>query len=429
MVCLLGAAWLGLGTALAQTTSGPSLAVPQVSTPPRIDGNLSEACWQTPPPITDFRCVDKQRTLPTQRTEAWVVCDGEALYVAARCYDDRMDQVPTRVTERDGPVWADDALEVFLMPGTPYYYHFVANLLGTQYDGRQGVGTPRDDTKPGAWNGEWQAVAQRQANSWTMEIAIPFSSLTWGPQRVTAPLRFNLGREQRRLAEFSCWPASAFNKVDEFAVLEGVKIDPQRYGLLVENLSPGEVIPGTNRYRAKIAAEPMAGAALTVRARLRALPQGLEQTFTTQLKSTAGAAVELEYQVPLEGGRVAAVFEYLDGQGKLRAGHSELWRVPAPVEARLDLPLLYRADGQVRLSGQVALRGAAKLEARLLSGSKPQRAFPITLAPEGSFQISLPLAGLAPGRYILETRLTVPGSTLAPVSNQFPFRVLAGPLD
>ncbi|MHB8993618.1 MAG: sugar-binding protein [Armatimonadota bacterium] len=414
---------------LAQSEPAPELVVASVAMAPRIDGRLDEACWQGPAPITDFRCVDKARSMPTQRTQAWVACDAEALYVAARCTDDRMDQVPATVTELDGPVWQDDCLEVFLMPGTPYYYHFAANLLGAKYDARQRVGARPDDGKPADWNGDWQVAARRETDCWTMEIAIPFACLEWGAARLTAPPRFNIGREQRRLAEFSCWPASGFNKTEQFAVLGNVSVDTQRYGLLLEGVVAGQMAPGTNRYTATIAEEPTPGTPLTLRAHVKALPQGPEQTYTTQVKSSVGTSLALDYQIPLAGGRTRVMFECLGSDGKARLSQSQVWRVPAPLEASLDLPLVYRSDGEVRMSGRVALHGAVKLQAALVANGKRLSAVPVPVDRDGLFRVQLPLRDLQPGCYAIETQLSAPGTSSAPVVNQFAFRVIAGPLD
>ena len=419
---------LGLWIALAHAQTPPELQVPTAQAPPRIDGLLDDACWQTAPQITQFRCVDAQRSVPTQATQAWIACDGDALYVAARCADDQMDRVPATVTDRDGPVWQDDCLEVFLMPGTPYYYHFGANLLGARYDARHSVGTPRDEAKPESWNGEWQVASRREADYWTMEVLLPLACMEWGSARLAAHLRFNIGREQRRLTEFSCWPASGFNKSDEFALLGQVPVDPGRYGLLLGDVTVGEVTPGANRYTATIAEEPAPGAAMTLRARVRALPDGPEQVFTTQVTSTSGARVELDYQVPPMGGRVAAVFEYLDAEGRLRASRSEVWRVPAPVEASLALPLLYLSDGEVRLAGRVSLRGQATLEAALVSGDTRLSTVSVPVGPDGAFHVRMPVGDLEPGRYAVQTRLSA-GAAAVPVINEFPFRLIRGPMD
>lgn len=419
---------LGLCMALAHAQTPPELQAPMAQTPPRIDGLLDDACWQTAPQITQFRCVDAQRSEPTRATQAWIACDADALYVAARCADDQMDRVLATVTERDGPVWQDDCLEVFLMPGAPYYYHFGANLLGARYDARHGVGTPPDEAGPQSWDAEWQVASRREADCWTMEVLLPLACMEWGSARLEAPLRFNIGREQRRLAEFSCWPASGFNRSEEFALLREVPIDPLRYGLLVTDVTSGQVIPGANRYTATIAEEPAPGAAMTVRARIRALPDGQEQASGIRVTSSPGARVELDYQVPPMGGRVAAVFEYVDSEGRTRLSRSELWRVPAPVEGSLDLPLLYISDGEVRVSGSVSLRGQVTLDAALVSGGAQLSTVSVPVGPDGAFHVRMPVRDLEPGRYAVQTRLSVEAAA-APVLDEFPFRLIRGPLD
>lgn len=403
------------------------LAVPRIPTAPQIDGRLDEECWRAPAPITEFRCVDKERSVPTQATQAWVAWDDEALYVAVRCADDRMAQVPATVTERDGPVWQDDCLEVFLMPGAPYFYHFAANLLGAHYDARGSTQPSRDEPVPANWSSEWQSAARREADHWTMEIAIPCACLEWGAARLAGPLKFNIGREQRRLAEFSCWPASGFNKTDEFATLTGVQLDPKRYGLHLSEVQTGGEAPGMNRYSAVIS-EDAAPGVMTVEARVRSLPEGAEQVFTKQVTSVPGGRVELDYQVPLSGGKVSAVFDCRDARGKLRATRTGLWWVPAPVEAKLDLPLLYRSDGQVRLAGKVMLRGEGKLQARLMRDGKAVASQPVSIGADGAFEVRMPVRNLPPGRYAIETRLTT-ASVAEPVVNEYAFRLIAGPLD
>ncbi len=429
-------AWAGcMAATMVVAAPAPVISASSAGQPPRIDGRLDDPCWQGAAPITSFLCVDAGRPAPTQRTEAWVACDADAIYLAARCFDDHMGEVQAVETGHDGRVWRDDCLEVFLMPGSPYYYHLGANLLGTRYDARHSTQPGAAAGTPESWNGEWSVAAQRAADCWTMELAIPLACLEWGAGRIAAPLRLNIGREQRRLAEFSCWPASGFNKSEEFAVLTGVAPDPQRYGLVLKDTAPLEPSPGPNRFAATVAEEPSPGVPITVRARVQPATQEPARTFTAELTSRPGTRLGLDYQVPVSGGRVAITFECLDAAGKVRLSRHEVFRVPAPLEAALDLPLLYRSDGEVRLAGRVALppalRGQARLQAALTGTGRDAQwvTVPLTEADTGAFRVQLPVGKLPPGRYAVETRLTVPGFTPEPVAGQFPFRLIAGPWD
>ena len=345
-----------LGRLAFPAPARPELKVARVAAPPAIDGRLDEACWRTPPQITRFRCVDADYPTPTQPTIAWVACDDDTLYIAARCLEERMDMVPAFETGHDGRVWRDDCLEVFLMPGGPYYYHFAANLIGTRYDARMDTRPEgRAGVKPAAWDGDWTTAAVRAADHWTMEIAIPFAGLELGTRRLREPFLFNLGREERRLTEFSCWPASGFHKHEEFAVLTGLGLDATRFGLALCDASIGAGVPGTNRFVATVAEEPKPGSPIRLRARVRELPDGPEEAYSAAAVSRIDGTLALDYRVPLTGGRVAVTVECRDAQDRARTSMSRVFRVPALVEGELDSPILYQSDGVVSVRGRVAV--------------------------------------------------------------------------
>src|SRR6478672_8571208 len=54
----------------------------------RIDGRLDEAIYQSVPAISDFiQAVPHEGEPATDKTEAWILFDGDAMYVAGRCWD------------------------------------------------------------------------------------------------------------------------------------------------------------------------------------------------------------------------------------------------------------------------------------------------------------------------------------------------------
>ena len=104
--------------------------------------------------LGNFVAVDGEQ-LPEAATRVWVSRTEGALKFHIECQEPLMPQTFANVTTRDGAVWNDDCVEVFLMPsGWKEYAHFIVNSLGTQYDemGRGG----RD------WNPEWIAKAERK---------------------------------------------------------------------------------------------------------------------------------------------------------------------------------------------------------------------------------------------------------------------------
>ena len=81
----------------------------------------------------------------------------------------------SKTTQRDGPIWTDDDVEVFIQPPEDrYYYHFGANLIGTQFDGKN---------TDASWNGEWKSETRLEGSALIFLISIPWKSL----QTVPAP--------------------------------------------------------------------------------------------------------------------------------------------------------------------------------------------------------------------------------------------------
>ena len=65
--------------------------MPAVKTdhPPKIDGSLDDAAWQTAPVATDFiQNFPKAGELATVKTEVRILYDNSAIYIAAMLYDD-----------------------------------------------------------------------------------------------------------------------------------------------------------------------------------------------------------------------------------------------------------------------------------------------------------------------------------------------------
>ena len=81
-------------------------------------------------------------------------------------------KVKAQAKDRDGPVFYDDSVEVFLKPpeAKSAYLHLAVNTAGVQFDQRI------FDT---AWNADWQAACKVLPDSWTAEIAIPFAALAY----------------------------------------------------------------------------------------------------------------------------------------------------------------------------------------------------------------------------------------------------------
>lgn len=170
----------------AQASPDPALAdrsmhVVRATAPPVIDGALDDACWAECERACDFFEVSRG-VVPTQPTEVRVCFDDENLYVAFDCYEERMDAVSAAITQRDagGMFDVDDCVAVVL---DTYHdqrncYAFATNIAGTKLDMRA---AESGSTQEIAWDAVWDVAAQRRADRWTAEFAIPVSALRFVP--------------------------------------------------------------------------------------------------------------------------------------------------------------------------------------------------------------------------------------------------------
>ncbi|HIE50954.1 MAG TPA: DUF4091 domain-containing protein [Armatimonadetes bacterium] len=186
----------------------PFVQVPLLAVSPTVDGKLDDAVWQEAAALGSFvRMSGIGR--PTQPTEAWVFATETHLYLGVRCAEPEGERIKCAVTQRDGPVWTDDCVEVFVQPPaevpsggaiegkleTLPYYHFIVNSRGVLYDERN---------RDARWDGEWKAATAWEEGGWTVEFALPFS-LWGGLPPAEARWRLNVCRSRTPQPELSCW--------------------------------------------------------------------------------------------------------------------------------------------------------------------------------------------------------------------------------
>ena len=141
----------------------------KVEAAPTIDGVLDDAHWQRTSDLTDLMVFSFDRK-PSVKTDAWVAHDAEHLYFAARCHEPHVDQLQTKVTVHDGAVWNDDGVEL-LFDVTNERESFVQWLVNA-------AGVVHDTAGPdSSWSGPMDHAVGRESGAWTIEIAIPWTSL------------------------------------------------------------------------------------------------------------------------------------------------------------------------------------------------------------------------------------------------------------
>ena len=166
---------------------------------PLVDGVLDDPCWREAHGVTGFSLL-RGEGLATKQTYSFVLYDNWRLYVGFICLESRMDLVYANVFVRDGLVWHDDCVEVFMDTDHDHttYFHVIANIAEIRYDE---IG----QLQPWTWDCDWQASVCRYEDRWTVEIAIPFACMYIEPPKPGDIWGFNVNREEWNLKERSGW--------------------------------------------------------------------------------------------------------------------------------------------------------------------------------------------------------------------------------
>lgn len=202
-------------TGSSQTTAYPSpsptrdsintrrIKAIKISEPIKTDGLLNESAWSLAESATDFLQEEPSEGAPaTEKTEVRVLFDDKNLYIGIRAFDSEAAQINARELVRDGSFSNDDKIEILLDTNHDRRnaFRFAVNPLGTQQDA---LITDEGRDVNLSWDAPWISFGKIDETGWTVEIAIPLTTLrfregedTWG---------FNAARIVRRKNEENLW--------------------------------------------------------------------------------------------------------------------------------------------------------------------------------------------------------------------------------
>ena len=194
--------------------------VPELKESPRIDGLLDEPAWRPVAPLTEFyQCIWRLTARPAEgRSEAWIGYRSDTLFVAVKAYEPNTANLAASETERDGAVYADDCLEIFIDTNrdSQSFHHFIINTLGTIRDSHHGPGRPGD-----SWTCAIEVGTAVADTFWVVEAAIPVAQLE-GPVAPGVEWGFNVARVRiGNASEYGQWVPTYGNahRPDRFGVL------------------------------------------------------------------------------------------------------------------------------------------------------------------------------------------------------------------
>jgi hypothetical protein len=174
----------------------------RTATPPVIDGDLSDAVWASAAVISDLHQLDPfEYSEPSEATEIYVLYDDDALYIGAYMRTSDPNGITANTLRQGAAIGNDDQLILILDPYNSQRdgYQFQVNPNGVRYDGIF-VGP---SIMQWNWDGIWDAVTSRDDTGWTVEIVIPFKTLSFNP--TTETWGINFGRRAQAKNERMAW--------------------------------------------------------------------------------------------------------------------------------------------------------------------------------------------------------------------------------
>jgi hypothetical protein len=176
----------------------------------KIDGNLTEKCWQGKATFTKFYELhlegDNLVHLPLSTMRVWTVYNDKYLFLAAKIQDP--DLIVDNRRKKTNKSWRSlirgDVFEVYLQPqlAKPTFFEFQINPLNQQWNRRHLAFNYRHYNNNYRWqariksgvryNGSLNKIDQDQG--WSLEMAIPFAILYDHQKK---PLRIKKGHRCR----------------------------------------------------------------------------------------------------------------------------------------------------------------------------------------------------------------------------------------
>ena len=225
--CVLFASGEGQNPAQDTSVNQRHVRALRISETIKIDGRLDEPAWSRAEAATDFRQEEPQEGAPgTEKTEVRILYDSKNLYFGIRAWDSEPMRINASELVRDAEFLNEDKVEILL---DTYHdkrnaYRFSVTPLGTQQDALiTDEGTQENSTNV-SWDTAWISEGRIDKDGWTVEIAIPLTSLRF--REGISAWGFNVSRFIRRKNEEDLWTSwqrtFGLERVSQAGDLDGV---------------------------------------------------------------------------------------------------------------------------------------------------------------------------------------------------------------
>ncbi|MGI5817678.1 MAG: sugar-binding protein [Armatimonadota bacterium] len=393
-------------------------ALPRVDEAPTIDGRLDEAVWQSGRAfLGEFR-LGLSATPARHYRRAWAAYDDRHLYLGVRLEREPGTVLRAAVLEDGNPaIWKDDEVEVFIDPfnsGTEYH-QLIVNSRAALYDATHCYAEVPDAraASPGATvlermtDAKWDSGVVRAVHVedqwWSVEMALPLASV--GLDGAPAGHRLGLNLTS---ADWDTGEYTTLSPNDDWH-------DPRQFGVAVlgepvvrvTGLDLSGVGLGRNLLRASV--ERLGGpeGRYDLSLEFRAPGQWMSKVASFEPRPEADGVAELPFTVTTEMGRWEADIAITDPTGAPVFATRRGGMMPGPMRVELGSSAALTGGPPIRVSARL---GVGRLTARDLTlvaqlvdvtrGTTARQ----ELGPAAGAELTavVPLAGLAPGFYVLE---------------------------
>ena len=250
LVILLAGTPAQAQTAMATVDADGSLTVHAVrlTAPLRIDGRLDEELYRTVTPLSRFIQTEPRAGDPaTEKTGVWVAFDRGTIYVTFQVWETQPERLVSNELRRDNNriITANDhiAFSFDTFHDRRNALIFMAGPNGGRVDG-QSTGERQYNAD---WNPVWNMAAGRFDDGWTVERAVPFTSLQYRPDtaQVWGFTARRVSRWKNEIAYITHVPdgsgLASLMKSSFFATLDGIQVPAGSKNLEIKPYTVGQV--------------------------------------------------------------------------------------------------------------------------------------------------------------------------------------------
>lgn len=144
---------------------------------PVIDGKLDDAVWKNAFVFDNFKMVEpKTGVTPSEKTKLKIIITKTAIFIGVKNYDRDPSKISINSLGHDKKSRSNDIIKILLDPfmDKRNAYVFFVNAGGARTDG-----LASGEHFSTNWDGIWDAKSKIDDDGWTVEIKIPFKTLSF----------------------------------------------------------------------------------------------------------------------------------------------------------------------------------------------------------------------------------------------------------